>query len=128
MRTSIFSILQQAQQQLKSVSKTSLDAEILLAHILAKPRSYLFAHPEQKLTSQQQQHYFKLISQRQQGIPIAYIIGKKEFWSLELFVNKHVLIPRPETELLVETTLQLLPKQERLTIADLGTGSGTIAL
>lgn len=129
MKFSLFSALQNTKQQLRSISATpALDAEILLAHLLHKPRSYLYAHPEQMLTPQQQQQYSQLIFQRQQGSPIAYIVGKKEFWSLELFVNEHVLIPRHETELLVETALQLLPANEAINLADLGTGSGAIAL
>ena len=104
-----------------------LEAEILLAHLLNKPRSHLYAWPDKQLTAIQHQQYVKLVEQRAKGKPIAYITGKREFWSLELEVDPSALIPRPETELLVEQALQLLPPDSRALIADLGTGSGAIA-
>jgi release factor glutamine methyltransferase len=105
-----------------------LDAELLLTHVLQKNRSYLHSHNDQKLNSEIMETVFELIEQRLTGKPIAYIIKHKEFWSLDLEINEHVLIPRPETELLVELTLQLLPTNKSLRIADLGTGSGAIAI
>lgn len=129
MSHSIATLLKQAQQKISSISDSShLDAEVLLAHSLQKPRSYLFAHPEQQLSASQAVQYSQLIQQRQLGTPIAYITGKQEFWSLELMVNEHVLIPRAETELLVEIILEKLPEKEQISLADIGTGSGAIAL
>jgi len=120
--------LQQANQQLSSSSETpTLDAEILLADILKISRSYLFAFPERELTSPEITSFENAIQQRKQQIPIAYIVGHKEFWSLDLKVTRDTLIPRPETELLVELALKQVIGPEKI-IADLGTGSGAIAL
>jgi release factor glutamine methyltransferase len=106
---------------------SSLDLELLLAEAINKERSFLYAHPEYKLTKEQEIIFQKLYKRRLQGEPIAYILGRKEFQSLELMINKHVLIPRPETELLVEVILDRLTC-ELANVADLGTGSGAIAL
>ena len=105
-----------------------LDAEILLSHVLNKNRAYLFAHPEVLLTGEQQQKFKELVAQRSQGEPIAYLLGTREFWSLPLKVTKDTLIPRHETELLVELALELIPNIPAARILDLGTGSGAIAL
>ncbi len=116
-----------AKQQLPSQEQAALEASVLLAHILQRDKVYLIAHGEEILTASQQQQLSEFITRRQQGEPIAYITGEREFWSLPLQVNDQVLIPRPETELLVEKVLAYLPKEQQL-IADLGTGSGAIAL
>lgn len=103
-----------------------LDAEVLLAHVLQKSRTYLYAFPQKALDSQSQSEFLNLIQRRIAGVPVAYLIGSKEFWSLSFTVSSDTLIPRPETELLVEEILKQLP-QKHLKIADLGTGSGAIA-
>ncbi len=105
-----------------------LEAEILLAFTLEKSRSYLRAWPEHKLEETQQSQYLQLIERRVKGEPIAYIIGSREFWSLDLKVTPATLIPRPETERLVELALEIIPDNAPCKIADLGTGSGAIAL
>ena len=104
-----------------------LETEILLALVLGTTRSRLFAWPEQTLTDNQHHRLESLLERRQRGEPIAYLSGKKEFWSMEFRVTPATLIPRPETELLVERALQLIPHDQAYTIADLGTGSGAIA-
>ena len=104
-----------------------LDLEILLAWVLEKPRAFLYSYPETILTPAQQQHWAELIARRHAGEPLAYIVGHKEFWSLQLTVNNQVLIPRPETELLVELALAKITNSAAV-IADLGTGSGAIAI
>lgn len=114
--------------QLQNLDIPRLEAELLLAWVLNKPRSYLYAHPEQTLTPDQQAYLQTLVKRRQQGEPIAYICQQKEFWSLPLWITPATLIPRPETEHLVEWVLATLPADLPLTIADLGTGSGAIAL
>ena len=101
---------------------------MLLCHLLEKPRSHLYAWPEQRLSPQQQRAYQGLIERRLQGEPIAHIIGEREFWSLPLRVTPETLIPRPETELLVERALMHLQAVASPLIADLGTGSGAIAI
>lgn len=129
MTITIQQALQLAQQKINSFTETpQLEAEILLAAVLQKPRTFLLTWPEQVLTAEQQQLFFSFLERRAQREPIAYILGQKEFWSLDLIVTRDTLIPRPETELLVELVLDLFPTQEKRQIADLGTGSGAIAL
>ncbi len=106
-----------------------LDAEILLANVIAETRIFLYSWPMKMLAAKDVEQFNSLVMRRLAGEPTAYIIGKKEFWSLTLDVNSSVLIPRPETELLVETTLKLLPNvNEPYHVLELGTGSGAIAL
>ena len=100
----------------------------LLAHVLGKQRVYLHTWPERTLTDEQQQRYQQLITQRQTGVPIAYLTGTREFWSLALTVSPDTLIPRPDTETLVSIALQKLQNKHAQRICDLGTGSGAIAL
>jgi release factor glutamine methyltransferase len=104
-----------------------LDAELLLANILGKSRSYLHTWPERELDAAQLERYQAAIARRQAGEPVAYILGQQGFWSLELEVAAHTLIPRPDTELLVETVLTLLAATPAA-LLDLGTGTGAIAL
>lgn len=102
----------------------ALDAEILLAFTLKKPKEFLYAHSEKKITAAQFSKFKKIIARRAKHEPIAYIIGHKYFYDLDFFVNKRVLIPRPETEILVENTINKNPTA----IIDVGTGSGAIAV
>jgi release factor glutamine methyltransferase len=126
---SLIELLKISVAKLKPHSESpQLDAEILLAHILQKTRSYLYAHPEAIILENQHNDYQQLINQRIIGMPIAYLTGTREFWSLPLKVSCDTLIPRPETELLVELTLELLKNQLHAQILDLGTGTGAIAL
>ena len=104
-----------------------LDAEVLLAEVLARPRSYLYTHPDQVLQPEDALRFQALIAQRAAGMPVAYLTGRREFWSLPLRVDPSTLIPRPETELLVATALELLTI-EQACVLELGTGSGAIAL
>lgn len=104
-----------------------LDAELLLAQALGKSRSYLHTWPEHEPAAAQLAGYQAALARRRAGEPVAYILGRQGFWSLELDVARHTLIPRPDTELLVETALALLPATP-LQGLDLGTGTGAIAL
>ncbi|MDG9925980.1 MULTISPECIES: peptide chain release factor N(5)-glutamine methyltransferase [unclassified Pseudomonas] len=104
-----------------------LDAELLLAAALGKPRSYLRTWPEQEPGAEQRSAFTTMLERRRAGEPVAYILGHQGFWSLDLEVAPHTLIPRPDTELLVETALQLAPATP-LRVLDLGTGTGAIAL
>ncbi|MCW8854391.1 MAG: peptide chain release factor N(5)-glutamine methyltransferase [Gammaproteobacteria bacterium] len=125
----ISELLSEATGLLESSSDSArLDAEILLCHLLQKDRAYLITWPDKELDSQTAESFQQLVQRRQTGEPVAYIIGQKEFWSLNLNVNPHTLIPRPETELLVEYILQHYPADRDIKLADLGTGSGAIAL
>lgn len=118
--------LQQASLTLTQSDSARLEAELLLAEALGKPRSYLFAWPERVLKAETSTRFQALLQRRQQGEPLAYILGMREFWSLDIHVTPATLIPRVETELLVEQLLSQAQPQQR--ILDLGTGSGAIAL
>ncbi|MBL0688823.1 MAG: peptide chain release factor N(5)-glutamine methyltransferase, partial [Pseudoalteromonas sp.] len=110
-----------------SSDSAKLDAQVLLLNILQKPRSYLFTWPEKQLTDQQYQAFQHACERRLQGEPVSHITGCREFWSLQLEVNPTTLIPRPDTETLVELALECeVPKNAK--VLDLGTGTGAIAL
>lgn len=125
---SIAEALGLARERLAGGDSPRSDAEILLAHVLECPRSYLLAWPERKLTSRQWTAFKALVERRACGEPVAYLLGVRGFFGLDLAVSPAVLIPRPETELLVEAALERLPVVGGCTVADLGTGSGAIAL
>ena len=134
--------LRAAAEQIKKneIKNPALEAEVLLSYILKKPREILFTYPEKKLTKNQVNHYKELISRRLKGEPIAYLIGQKKFYDLNFFVNKNVLIPRPETELMVEEALDFITRNAKrtthnmehgkraYTIIDVGAGSGCIII
>jgi release factor glutamine methyltransferase len=105
-----------------------LDAELLLGKILGLARSGLIAHDRESLVREQEQAYMNLVERRRLGAPVAYLTGTREFWSLALRVTPAVLVPRPETEVLVELALERLPLDQPSSVLDLGTGSGAIAL
>ena len=111
------------------ITNPHLEAEILLSEILKKPREFLLAYGEKKLTAGQISNFKFQISKRLKGEPIAYLTGHKEFYGLDFKVNKNVLIPRPETELMIEEALKLTTHISRpMTLADIGTGSGCIII
>ena len=118
--------LQWARLQLVASQTLRQDIESLLCHVLQCAPSRLISYPEQQLTSPEQQNFVSLVEQRRQGTPIAHLTGSRGFWSLDIEVNQHTLIPRPDTELLVSLALEKI--QPGMCIADLGTGSGAIAL
>lgn len=115
-----------------AVGSPRMNAELLLRFILNCDRAYLFAHPERELTEDEQRRYAEAINQRASGVPTQYITGHQEFWGMDFIVSPAVLIPRPETEHVIETLLELAPKDQlwpsALRIVDVGTGSGCIAL
>lgn len=115
------------------VPSPRLNAELLLMFVLGHERAYLYAHPERELTPDEQTRYDEVIRERARGCPTQYITGHQEFWGLDLLVSPAVLIPRPETEHVVETVLELAKEYPfagpgRLRMVDVGTGSGCIAL
>ncbi|MCK9608419.1 MAG: peptide chain release factor N(5)-glutamine methyltransferase [Methylomonas sp.] len=125
----IQSLLDRASALLSSVSESArLDAEVLLCHCLGKQRSFLRAWPEQQLNPAQTKQFWHLLEQRRQGRPIAYLTGVREFWSRTFNVTPEVLIPRPDSELLIELSLSLLPDKQACKIIDMGTGSGILAI
>jgi release factor glutamine methyltransferase len=130
---SVRELLEQGAQALHAQeANASLAAAVLLAHTLQRPRSSLLAHPERLVGIETVAHFRGLIARRAAGEPLAYLTGEREFWSLPLQVTPDVLVPRPETELLVERALALLPARtagaEAIRVVDLGTGSGAIVL
>lgn len=116
-----------AEAQLPDSPSARLDAELLLAAALGKPRSFLRTWPERVVDREVRERFEGWLVRRRAGEPVAYILGRQGFWSLDLEVAPHTLIPRPDTELLVETALQLLPASPAR-VLDLGTGTGAIAL
>jgi release factor glutamine methyltransferase len=104
-----------------------LEAELLLREATGYPRSYLYGWPERPIDDSDYRRYRGLLQRRASGEPVAYILGRQEFWSLELRVTPATLIPRPDSELLVERALAMLPAEQPATLADLGTGSGALA-
>jgi release factor glutamine methyltransferase len=110
------------------VPSPRLNAELLLMFTLNCDRAYLYAHPERELTKEEQSRYDETLTQRSKGVPAQYITGHQEFWGLDLIVSPAVLIPRPETEHLIEAIVPLAKLMKAPRIADVGTGSGAIAL
>jgi release factor glutamine methyltransferase len=104
------------------------DAEVLLCHALGCPRSVVYSHPEKELDAESRALFEALVTRRRDGWPVAYLLGTREFWSVPLGVTPDVLIPRHDTERLVEIALQRLAPERAATVVDLGTGSGAIAL
>ncbi|MGE0485180.1 MAG: peptide chain release factor N(5)-glutamine methyltransferase [Gammaproteobacteria bacterium] len=123
----IAALLTAATPRLAAGGSGRLDAELLLAHVLAGNRATLYAAPERTLAATQVHAFEALVARRAAGCPLAYLVGRAEFWSLDLVVDERVLVPRPETELLVECVLGVLPPGSVTRLADLGTGSGAIA-
>jgi release factor glutamine methyltransferase len=125
----IDAVLEDATRRLEAISDSArLDAELLLARAIDMPRSYLFAHPEDTLDELAAARFETALARRAGGEPMAYITGVREFWSLELMVTPATLVPRPETEILVDLALRDIPRDAAWQILDLGTGSGAIAL
>jgi len=130
----IHQVLEQATISLTQADQgdARFDAQVLLSYILGTGRGFLYAYPEHELTSEQEHQYQALIERRSQGEPVAYLIGYKEFYGLDFLVDQRVLIPRPETELLVEAALnacrRMLDAGRTPIVADIGTGSGAIPI
>lgn len=124
----IDTLLEDASRQFSASDTPRLDAEVLLAHALHKARSYLRAFAEDEVEDTTAQTFALLVARRAAGEPVAHLTGEREFWSLPLQVSAATLIPRPDTELLVEQALDQIPAAADWRIADLGTGSGAIAL
>jgi release factor glutamine methyltransferase len=126
-----------AQLEREGVPSASLAAELLLMHVLGRDRTWIYAHPEHELESAVRDHYFSLVARRTSGVPTQHLTGHQEFWGLEFEVTPDVLIPRPETEHVIEVALERLGVEPRVDsarrteafqIADVGTGSGCIAI
>jgi len=126
----IQTLLNQASKTLKQLSNTSskLDSEILLSKIIKKNRQYLILNSNEELKKENIKSFDYLVKRRKKGEPIAYLINKKEFWKQNFYINQNVLIPRPDTETLVEETLKLFNVNSKLNMLDIGTGSGCILL
>ena len=114
--------------QKNKISNPQLDSEILLSNSIKRDKKHIILNPKEVLNSEQLGKFKSLIERRKKGEPIAYLINKKEFWKDEFFVNKDVLIPRPDSELIIEQVLKIYSKYDQLQILDIGTGSGCILL
>lgn len=129
MNKTLGSVHQDAIEQLKSCSDSArLDADIILSFALNIPRTRFITQAETPVSDVEFEQIQSLINKRKAGCPVSYITGSKGFWDLELIVNEHTLIPRPETELLVEFALAIFPNIKPITVIDLGTGTGAIAI
>lgn len=120
--------LSEAQARLSAFASSRLDAELLLCEVLQCERSRLYTTADADLQVDVMEYYRTLVEQRKRGIPVAYLTGVREFWSLPLAVDENTLVPRPETECLVERVLTLVPGNAAMQIADPGTGCGAIAI
>ena len=114
--------------QKNKIANPQLDSEILLSNSIKRDKKHIILNPKEILNSEQLRKFKSLIERRKKGEPIAYIINKKEFWKDEFFVNKDVLIPRPDSELIIEQVLKIYSKDVQLQVLDIGTGSGCILL
>ncbi|WP_415284837.1 peptide chain release factor N(5)-glutamine methyltransferase [Candidatus Pelagibacter sp. Uisw_130] len=114
--------------QKNKIANPQLDSEILLSNSIKRDKKHIILNPKEILNSEQLRKFKSLIERRKRGEPIAYIINKKEFWRDEFFVNKDVLIPRPDSELIIEQLLKIYSKDVQLQVLDIGTGSGCILL
>ncbi|MDC0616606.1 peptide chain release factor N(5)-glutamine methyltransferase [Candidatus Pelagibacter ubique] len=114
--------------QKNKIANPQLDSEILLSNLIKRDKKHIILNPKEVLNSEQLGKFKSLIERRKKGEPIAYLINKKEFWKDEFFVNKDVLIPRPDSELIIEQVLKIYSKDDQLQILDIGTGSGCILL
>ncbi len=122
-------LLTQATERLRGhVDNPRLDAELLLAHLLGKDRVFLYTHPDFEVPPEVEQRFWAWIERRREGYPVAYLIGYREFYGRPFLVREGVLIPRPETEHLVERALAKIPPESAPTIIDVGCGSGAIAI
>ena len=126
----IQTLLNQASKILENSSSVSskLDSEILLSEVIKKNRQYLLLNSNEELKKENIKSFDYLVKRRKKGEPIAYLINKKEFWKQNFYINQNVLIPRPDTETLVEETLKLFNVNSKLNMLDIGTGSGCILL
>ena len=114
--------------QKNKIANPQLDSEILLSNSIKRDKKHIILNPKEVLNSEQLGKFKSLIERRKKGEPIAYLINKKEFWKDEFFVNKDVLIPRPDSELIIEQVLKVYSKDDHLQVLDIGTGSGCILL
>ena len=121
-------LLARARVRLAGFDSARLDAEVLLCHVLDRPRAWLFAHGDDPVDEDGRSRFEALLDRRATGEPVAYLVESREFWSLPFEVTPDVLIPRPETELLVEAALRCLPADKATRAVDLGTGSGAISI
>jgi release factor glutamine methyltransferase len=129
MSNTIQNALQNARRQIQPASDSaSLDAQVLLAEVLGVDRSYLLSHPEQNLTAEQDSRFNALVERCAAGEPLAYLLGRRAFYDRDLVVSPDVLVPRPETEVLLERALAFAKGKSNLTAVDVGTGSGALAV
>src|SRR5437868_13474263 len=130
MTASIGTVLNEAARTLQAngINEPRLDAGLLISHVIGRDRGFVVAHPEAAITEQQLKHFEEFVARRAAGEPMQYITGHQEFFKLDFEVTADVLIPRPETELIVEAARELVDPNAAFAFADLGTGSGCLAV
>jgi len=121
-------VLKESVPELAASVSPRLDAEVLLAHVLKIERPDLYRYPDKVLSEEESERFQECLARRRKGEPVAYITGNKEFWSLPFKVNKHVLIPRPDTEILVEETIRVCKEHNCRKLLEIGTGSGAVSV
>jgi release factor glutamine methyltransferase len=125
-------LLNQGYKKLTKSTSPVLDSEMLLAHVIKKPKEYLLINPDKKITANQSKQFLNLLRQRAQGVPVAYLTGHKGFYNLDFIVNRNVLIPRPDTEGIIDLVAAYFNRSpqtgKKLNIIDVGTGSGCIII
>ena len=126
----INNILIKSKEYLKknNIPSSTLDSELLLSSVINKTREYLIINSKEEISEDDSKKFYNLVERRKKQEPIAYILKKKDFWKSTFYINKNVLIPRPDTEILIEETLSNFSKNENITVLDIGTGSGCIIL
>lgn len=117
-----------ARRRLEGSRSPSLDAEVLLGYVLSRSRAWVLAHSDAPLSGEQRSHFQSLVDRRSEGEPVAYLTGRVEWYGMELEVTRDVLIPRPESELVLERAVQIAREESLTRLADIGTGSGALAI
>ncbi len=128
LRATIGGLVRRAECLLANSGSARLEAEMLLGHVLGLGREAILIRADHPVAADAAGRYLGLVAERARGVPVAYLVGEREFWSMPLFVDEHTLVPRPETEHLVEAALRLIADHDLREILDLGTGSGAVAL
>ena len=118
----------QEKLQISNIESSLLDSEILISRAMRSDRKFIILNSDKEIKKENYNYYKKLISERAKGKPIAYLTGKKDFWKYEFNINEGVLIPRPETELIIENALKIFKNKSKINLLDIGTGSGCILL
>ena len=114
--------------QMNNINSSLLDSEILISKAIRKDRKFVILNLDQEIKKKNYDYFYELINERARGKPIAYLIGKKDFWKYEFIINENVLVPRPDTEIIVDKVLKIFKNKSKINFLDIGVGSGCILL